>query len=170
MNSIAVLSSLRTSGTWNEDDVKTNNPYSTSAIQYFLNFLNQRVGPQEDLSSSTYLTSVIDDNFGTQSIVEAIEFSTGEIVKCMNIASIVDNVDEFGRNKMIFSLDNWARANLTVQSVCASTMQIYKDPIDGLYRIWCLCCKGHISSSGSLQLTPSMMPLKKFHMHQYFME
>ena len=42
MNSLAVLSSLRTSGAWNEDDVKTNNPYPTSAKEYFLNFLNQR--------------------------------------------------------------------------------------------------------------------------------
>ncbi len=52
---------------------------------------------------------------------------------------------------MFFSEDNRARANLTVESVCASAMRIYKDPSDGLYRIWCSCCKGHISSSGSLQ-------------------
>ena len=41
--------------------------------------------------------------------------------------------------------------NLTVESVCASAMRVYKDPSDGLYRIWCSCCKGHISSSGRLQ-------------------
>ena len=50
-----------------------------------------------------------------------------------------------------FSEDNWARANLTVESVCASAMRIYKDPSDGVYRVWCSCCKGHISSSVSLQ-------------------
>ena len=37
MNSLAVRSSLRTSGAWNRDDVKTNNPYPTSAKEYFLN-------------------------------------------------------------------------------------------------------------------------------------
>ena len=151
MNSLVVLSSLRTSGAWNEDDVKTNNPYPTSAKEYFLNFLNERARPPEDISSSTYLTSVIDDIFGTQSIIDTIEVSPGEIVKSINIASILDNVYEFGRDEMFFSEDNWARANLTVESVCASAMRIYKDPSDGLYRIWCSCCKGHISSSGSLE-------------------
>jgi hypothetical protein len=72
-------------------------------------------------------------------------------VKSINIASILDNVYEFGCDEMFFSEDNWARANLTVESVCASAMRIYKDPSDGLYRIWCSCCKAHISSSGSLQ-------------------
>ena len=123
----------------------------TSAKEYFLNFLNERAWPPEDISSSTYLTSVIDDIFGTQSIIEAIEVSPSEIMKSINIASILDNVYEFGRDEMFFSEDNWARANLTVESVCASAMRIYKNPSDGLYRIWCSCCKGHISSSGSLQ-------------------
>ena len=106
MNSLAVLSSLRTSGAWNEDDVKTNNPYPTSAKEYFLNFLNERARPPEDISSSTYLTSVIDDIFGTQSIIDTIEVSPGEIVKSINIASILDNVYEFGRDEMFFSEDN----------------------------------------------------------------
>ncbi len=65
MNSLAVLSSLRTSGAWNQDDIKSNNPYPSSAKEYLLNFLNQRTGQKEDISSSTYLTSVIDDIFGT---------------------------------------------------------------------------------------------------------
>ena len=68
MKSLAVLSSLRTSGAWNEDDVKTSNPYPTSAKEYFLNFLNERTRTPQDISSSTYLTSVIDDLFGTQSM------------------------------------------------------------------------------------------------------
>ena len=72
-------------------------------------------------------------------------------MKSINIATILDNVYEFGHDEMFFSEDNWARANLTVESVCASAMRIYKDPSDGLYRIWCSCCKGHISSSRSLQ-------------------
>ena len=80
MNSLAVLASLRTSSAWNENDVKTNNPYPISADQFFLNFLSERVGPPEDSSSLTYPTSVIDDIFGTQSIVEAIEVSNGEII------------------------------------------------------------------------------------------
>ena len=49
-----------------QDDVKTNNPYPTSAKEYFLNILNERARPPEDISYSTYLTSVIDDIFGTQ--------------------------------------------------------------------------------------------------------
>ena len=130
-----MLSSLRSSGAWNQDDAKTNKPYPQSAKEYFLNFLNQRAVPPEDISSSTYLTSVIDDIFGTQSIIEPIEVSPGEIVKSINIASILDNVYEFGCDEMFFSEDNWARANLTVESVCASAMRIYKDPSDGLYRI-----------------------------------
>ncbi len=73
INSLVMLSSLRMSGAWNQDDVKTSNPYPTSAKEYFLNFLNQRAVPPEDISSSTYLTSVVDDIFGTQSIIEAIE-------------------------------------------------------------------------------------------------
>ena len=73
MNSLAVLSSLRTSGAWNQDGVKTNNPYPTSAKEYFINVPNQRAESPEDISSSTYLTNVIDDIFGTQSIIEAIE-------------------------------------------------------------------------------------------------
>ena len=133
MNSLAVLSSFRTSGAWNEDDVKTNNPYPTSAKEYFLNFLNQRAEPLEDISSSTYLTNVIGDIFGAQSIIEAIEVLPGEIMKSINIASILDNVYEFGHDEMFFSEDNWARANLTVESVCASAMRIYIDPSDGLY-------------------------------------
>ncbi len=72
-------------------------------------------------------------------MIEAIEVSPGEIMKSINIPSILDNVYEFGRDEMFFSEDNWARANLTVESVCASAMQIYKDPSDGLYRIWCSC-------------------------------
>ena len=92
MNSLAVLSSLRTSGVWNQDDVKTNNPYHTPAKEYFLNFLNERARPPEDISSSTYLTSFIHDIVETQSTIEAIEVSPGEIVKSMNIASILDNV------------------------------------------------------------------------------
>ena len=68
MNSLAMLSSLRTSGAWNKDDVKTNNPYPTSAKEYFLNFLNERARPPEDISFSAYITSVIDDIFETQSI------------------------------------------------------------------------------------------------------
>ena len=62
--------------------------------------------PQEDLSSSTYPTSVINDIFGTQSIIEAIEVSPGEIVKNINISSVLDNVYEFGCDEMFFSEDD----------------------------------------------------------------
>ncbi len=117
MNSLVVLSSLRTSGAWNQDDVKTNNLYPTSAKEYFLNFLNESARPPEDISSSTYITSVIDDIFGTQSMIEAIEVSPGEIMKIINIVTILDNVYEFDCSEMFFSEDNWARANLTVESV-----------------------------------------------------
>ena len=61
--------------------------------------------PPEDISSSTYFTSVIDDIFGTQSIIDTLEVSPGEIVKSINIASILD---KFGHNEMFFSEDNWA--------------------------------------------------------------
>ncbi len=114
--------------------------------------------------------SVIDDIFGTQSIIEAIEVSPGEIMKSINIASILDNVYEFAHDEMFFLEDNWARANLTVESVCASAMRIYKDPSDGLYRIWCSCCKRHISSSGSLQFNSFHDALEEIPFASIFIE
>ncbi len=124
-------------------------PYLCCPI--FPQLFSERVRSPEDISSSTYLKSVIDDIFGMESIVEAIEVSPGKIIKSISIASILDSVYEFGCHEKFFSEDNWARANLKVENACASAMQIYKDPSDGFYRIWCSCCKGHISSSESLQ-------------------
>ena len=91
-------------------------------------------------------------------------------MKSINIASILENVYEFGRNEMFFSEDNWARANLTVESVCASAMRIYKGPSDGLYRICVHVAKDTFLHLEAYSSTPSMMLLKKFHMHQYFIE
>ncbi len=82
-------------------------------------------------------------------------------MKSINIASILDNVYDFGCDEMFFSEDNWARANLTVESVCASAIWIYKDVHAAKYTFL------HLEAYSS---TLSMMPLKKFHMHQYFIE
>lgn len=70
-----------------------------------------------------HITSMIVDISQTELNVKSIEKS---------FASILDNIYDNGYNDDFFSEEDWTKASLCEDSVCAPDLQRYKDTSNGL--------------------------------------